>query len=127
MELDKWEFPLHSHNFYELIFIEKGSGSHTVNEIPLDYQKGDIFLLTPRDEHRFDIAEKTVFTFVKFTEQLFVEKTENSAKGKWQRKIDSVLCNPNSQPDSIVSEKEESEKLFSMLSLLRNEYENSDF
>lgn len=127
LELEKWEFPLHNHNFYELIFIQNGSGLHSVNGVSMDYNERDIFLLTPRDEHSFEIKEKTTFIFVKFTEQLFIEKTESSIKGKWQRKIDSVLCNPNSSPGSVVSEVEEKKKVFAMLELLRVEYDKRDF
>ena len=127
LELELWEFPLHTHNFYELIFILEGSGIHIVNEVSLSYKQGDIFLLTAKDEHRFTIEEKTKFTFVKFTEQLFVEKTENNAIGKWQSKINAVLCNPNSNPNSIVNQEEEKTKMFTLLSLLQNEYENVDF
>ena len=127
LELDAWEFPLHNHNFYELIFVENGVGIHTVNDVSLNYKKGDIFLLTPQDEHSFEIEEKSVFTFVKFTEQLFVEKTENNSKGKWQRKINAVLCNPNSHPSSVVKEGHENVKMFTLLTLLQNEYKNIDF
>src|SRR6056297_93007 len=127
LELEEWEFPLHNHNFYELIFIQNGSGLHSVNGVSMDYNEKDIFLLTPRDEHSFEIKEKTMFIFVKFTEQLFIEKTESSVKGRWQRRIDSVLCNPNSSPGSVVSEVGEKKKVFAILELLRIEYEKRDF
>lgn len=127
LALEKWDFPIHNHNFYELIFVEEGSGTHIVNDISVPYKKGDLFLLTPRDAHRFEIKEHTVFTFIKFTEQLLIEKTEGTAKGKWRKKIDAVLCNPNTSPGSIVTNQKEKANLFTLKKMLVDEYEKSDY
>ncbi|MAG85834.1 MAG: hypothetical protein CMB97_00250 [Flavobacteriaceae bacterium] len=126
LALEKWHFPIHNHNFYELIFVEEGSGTHIVNDISVPYKKGDLFLLTPRDAHRFEIKEHTVFTFIKFTEQLLIEKTEGAAKGKWRKKIDAVLCNPNTSPESVSIDDEQKRTLFLLKDLLQVEYEKKD-
>jgi len=126
LEREEWEFPMHTHNFYELIFIENGSGLQLMNDVEFSYKKGDVFLLGPDDEHSFKIEEKTIFTFVKFTEQLFAEKNENNPNSKWQKKIDKLLLHPNTRPGSIVNDENERTKLFQALSLLRSEYELKD-
>lgn len=126
LELEKWEYPLHKHNFFELIFIAAGSGFQTINDVRFGYQKGAIFLLTPEDEHFFEIAEPTTFTYVKFTEQLFLEKQLDNPNSKWQEKIEQVLSNPNAQPQDIIEEETDRSKLFQLLAVLRAEYERTD-
>ncbi len=126
LALEKWEYPLHKHNFFELIFIEKGSGFQTINEVRFGYQKGAIFLLTPEDEHFFEIEETTTFTYIKFTEQLFLEKNADNPNSKWQEKIERVLGNPNAEPQDIIKEENDRFKLFQLLAILRAEYERTD-
>jgi len=126
LERDEWEFPLHKHNFFELIFIERGKGLHRLNNVTFEYEKGAIFLLTPEDEHEFEIEEKTTFGYLKFTEQLLSEKAGNNPNSKWQQKIQNVLLNPNSSPSDVVSDETDREHLFLLLKLLRVEYARND-
>lgn len=67
-EVTQWQHPVHNHNHYELIYIKHGSGSHHINEVPVAYSTGDIFLLGPEEAHYFAIAEPTRFIFLKFTD-----------------------------------------------------------
>lgn len=67
-ESTEWTHPRHRHNHYELIFIERGSGIHSINRNEVNYQPGDIFLIGPEDEHSFEIAALTGFVFIKFTD-----------------------------------------------------------
>jgi AraC family L-rhamnose operon regulatory protein RhaS len=67
-EVSEWHHPVHQHNHYELIYIKNGSGRHIINEIPVVYQKGNIFLIGPDDKHHFEIDKKTHFVYIKFTE-----------------------------------------------------------
>ncbi len=126
LELELWAYEIHRHNFYELIFIRKGKGKHIINDIEIPYNKGDIFLLTHNDEHFFNIEEKTVFTFLKFTEQLLSEKTENNSSNSWLNAIEYVLINVNLIPDRILSGEEEKKKAFQLLDLLHAEYKIRD-
>ncbi|MFS4494920.1 AraC family transcriptional regulator [Maribacter sp. 2308TA10-17] len=126
LERTEWGFPIHGHNFYELIVIESGNGIQVMNDVSFPYKKGDIFLLTPNDEHYFEIEEKTRFTFVKFTEQIFTEKNEGNSSNAWQKKIDTILFNPNTLPGPIISSEEEKSKILKLLALLKVEYEMKD-
>ncbi|WP_413512369.1 helix-turn-helix domain-containing protein [Myroides odoratus] len=65
-QTDTWPFPLHNHNHYELMYIRFGKGEHCLNGIISTYDTGDIFFLSPEDEHRFTIQEKTHFSVIKF-------------------------------------------------------------
>ncbi|MGB1284872.1 MAG: AraC family ligand binding domain-containing protein, partial [Polaribacter sp.] len=76
---NEWGYPKHKHNFFELTYVLKGSGQHLLNESIINYKKGDLFFLTPKDEHEFIVDEPTIFGIIKFTEQLFLEKANLSS------------------------------------------------
>lgn len=41
----------HSHDFYEIAFITKGSGFHVLNSMRHPIESGALFLITPKSEH----------------------------------------------------------------------------
>ncbi len=43
----------HSHDFYELFLLLRGTAAHLVNDTEMTMCKGDCVLLTPQDRHRF--------------------------------------------------------------------------
>ncbi|WP_433764604.1 AraC family transcriptional regulator [Flavobacterium ginsenosidimutans] len=73
-EEEKFHLPPHTHTYYEIIYINKGSGIHHLNNNLLPYKAGDLFVISPDDEHYFDIKKSTRFTFIKFTDNYFNSK-----------------------------------------------------
>jgi len=73
-EEDKFHLPVHSHSYYELIYIVKGNGVHHLNQNLLPYTAGDLFAISPDDHHYFDIHSTTRFVFIKFTDSYFSTK-----------------------------------------------------
>tara|TARA_R110000868_G_scaffold408400_1_gene691519 strand:- start:1768 stop:2601 length:834 start_codon:yes stop_codon:yes gene_type:complete len=70
-EEEKFHLPTHSHTYYEIIYILKGNGIHHLNKNLLPYRTGDLFVISPDDEHYFDIKKSTRFVFIKFTDTYF--------------------------------------------------------
>lgn len=122
LELDRWEFPVHKHNFYEFIFIEKGSGHHFLNEGSFPYKEGDVFLLRPEDSHYFKLEEQTHFVFIKFTEQLFIEKLEGGKTAKWMEVIKTFLQNAASVNGSLVEDVQDKKHLNYLVQILVVEF-----
>lgn len=73
-EEEKFHLPPHSHTYYEIIYIKKGSGIHHINNNLLSYKAGDLFVISPDDEHYFDIKKSTHFVYIKFTDNYFNSK-----------------------------------------------------
>lgn len=69
-----FHLPVHGHTYYELVYIWKGNGVHLLNNSRMNYQAGDLFLISPDDEHCFEIGKSTRFTFIKFTDNYFSDK-----------------------------------------------------
>ncbi|TDW51684.1 AraC-like protein [Flavobacterium sp. 270] len=122
LELETWTYELHKHNFYELIFVEEGKGKHLLNEISFSYKKGDVFLLTPDDAHEFVIEEKTIFTYIKFTEQVFIEKLSANKKTQWEESLKNVLTMNQFNIGSIIENEQDNHNLFLLVRILKAEF-----
>lgn len=128
LDLEFWEYPRHTHNFFELIFIVSGNGIHKLNDSSFEYNNGDVFLLTPNDEHAFVVKERTVFGYLKFTEQIFLEKTELVSDLKWRKQLDAVILHSSSIPGSIIKNELDRESIFQLFQILKKEFKNpSDY
>jgi AraC-like DNA-binding protein len=75
LDLDVYHLPVHSHTYFEMIYVYRGNGIHQHNSNRVHYEAGDLFLISPEDEHYFEIAEKTRFIFIKFTDSFFVGRS----------------------------------------------------
>lgn len=116
-EEDQYHLPRHSHTYYEIIYIIKGSGIHQLNKNLIPYQAGDLFVLSTDDEHYFDIQERTRFFFIKFTDTYF-----NSNK-KWS--CDEFLLN---SPENFMRDKSLKESVLKLdetcATILKNTIDN---
>ncbi|WP_183562741.1 AraC family transcriptional regulator [Mucilaginibacter sp. SP1R1] len=103
-----FHLPQHSHTYYEIIYIHKGSGIHILNKNQLSYKAGDLFLISPEDEHNFDIKKQTHFTLIKFTDQFFnsgsqltsqlplIPNPEDMMRNKLLKEVKIVFDEPSS-------------------------------
>lgn len=116
-EEDEYHLPTHSHTYYEIIYIIKGSGIHQLNDNLLAYESGDLFVISPDDEHYFDIKKTTRFFFIKFTDTYF-----NSNK---KLSCDEFLLNT---PENFMRDKSLKENLLKLdetcANILKNTIDN---
>ncbi|NER19130.1 helix-turn-helix domain-containing protein [Spongiivirga citrea] len=125
-QFDVWQMEPHNHNFFEIIFIDEGSGYHTINDIRFKYKGKDIFLIAPEDVHHFEIEERTKFTYFKFTETLFTHNKQLPERSQWLRRIEHILHNPNLMPGDIINNETDRELLWQIHGLVVNEYVNDE-
>lgn len=71
-------------NFFELVYVVSGTGYYAVNGNTFSYQSGDLFLLTPKDCHEFDLDGICEFMVVRFGENYIREY-------QW-KSIDHIEC-----------------------------------
>ncbi len=122
LKLEEWPYSDHTHNFYELILVNEGTGQHILNGVSFSYNPEDVFLLTPEDHHSFEIDAFTVFTYIKFTEQLFTEKQVGDRTASWVKKFEDVLYNPNTVPECIIKDKADKKLIFPLTEMLLKEF-----
>ncbi len=122
--INKWEAEPHNHNYFEIIFIEKGKGFHTINDIRFPYEENNIFLLAPEDAHYFEIEEQTHFTFFKFTELLFSNKVNLPDRNYWLQRIEQLLHHPNIIPGDVISHEKDRKVIWDIHNLVLDEFKN---
>ena len=71
LDVSVYHLPVHSHTYYEMIYVYRGSGIHQQNNNRVQYGVGDLFLVSPEDEHYFEVGEKSRLIFIKFTDSYF--------------------------------------------------------
>lgn len=57
-------FPLHEHDFHEIVIVASGSGWHVLNDEPHLLSCGEVFCLEPDDHHAFDEVHDLYLTNV---------------------------------------------------------------
>uniref|UniRef100_UPI0023F3982E AraC family ligand binding domain-containing protein n=1 Tax=Chryseobacterium joostei TaxID=112234 RepID=UPI0023F3982E len=122
IEKEIWDIEYHNHNFYELIIIENGKGSHHLNGITFPYQKGDIFLLRPSDAHEFTITNKTRFIYIKFTEEYIWENLLTNKKNELKKVIQLLMDDRTFVYESGIKNKSDREHLLQLSRMLLHEF-----
>ncbi|MFC5046728.1 AraC family transcriptional regulator [Aquimarina hainanensis] len=119
---DEWEGEPHKHNYFEIIFIESGSGHHIINGTKINYKKNNIFLLAPEDTHHFEVDRHSRFTYFKFTELLFSCKINLPDRKYWLKRIEQLLHQPNIIPGDVISHEEDRRVIWDIHNLVIKEF-----
>lgn len=106
-EVSTWGKRAHKHNFFEIVYVEFGSGHQCINVHEFEYKAGNIFLLPPLDCHSFKVLEPSRFFYIRFTDHFFMNENGLTQYGDWFDKISYILANYNRIPGDIVSSEKE--------------------
>ena len=82
-EGNNFNYPLHLHQSFELILVDEGEMTITVNDTPYDVRKGEALLIFPNQLHSMQSTKSkhTLFIFSPHVIQsFFMEKTEKMNK-----------------------------------------------
>ncbi len=109
-------------NYFEIIFIEEGSGKHFINEFIVTYEKRDVFLVAPEDKHHFEIEQETTFCYFQFTELLFSSKMNLPDRSYWLHRIERIIHHPNLLPGDIIKEKYDRKLIWHIHDVINQEY-----
>ena len=121
-ETDRWEEAPHKQNFFELIFIDEGTGIHIINDTQVPYKKGFIFLMAPEDKHSFEVKTRTTFTEIRFTEMFFSNKSRLPDRTDWLERIEHILHHPNILPGDAIDNEEDREIVWFAKGLIVKEF-----
>lgn len=125
-ELSSWEKRMHQHNFFEIVYVEKGSGFQCINKHEFAYESGNIFLLPPLDCHSFKIQEPTRFYFIRFTDHYFLKDNGLADYNAWFDRIAYILANYNKVPGDIISSENERAFIVNNIKSIHQEYLSAD-
>ncbi|ASE61214.1 hypothetical protein CEQ15_06730 [Chryseobacterium indologenes] len=95
----------HQHTYYEIIWIEKGRGVHTIDFKNYEFSGPCLFLLHPKNVHRIHKKTPTSGGVIKFNDNFFVN---DSSSSKFLLKY-SVFDDIDVLPVISLSEEEKTE------------------
>ncbi|WP_205511538.1 AraC family transcriptional regulator [Longitalea arenae] len=124
-EVTVWTRRPHKHNFFELVFIEAGSGLQCINQNKVPYTTGNIFLLPPYDCHSFTIGDPTVFIFIRFNSLFFrKDRLHMMDYTEWFQNLHYILSSYNRQPGDIINNSSDKTMLVNLIMGIYGEYVN---
>ncbi len=97
--LDECPKPGHRHSFFELVYVQSGTGIQWINQSKFKYQAGHLFLLTPDDSHSFEIETTSELFFLQFN---YIYIKDNGLLTENIRRLEYILQNANHQPGCIL-------------------------
>lgn len=124
LETSQWTFPIHTHDFYELIVVRGGSGFHTINGNRFPYTTGDVFLLGPSDTHSFQILENSHFCLLSFTESYLTGLTTGRSS-VWNQIRNYSLHTTQGFTGSLITNPTDRQHLNSLLSIVVTEQKST--
>ncbi len=125
-ELTTWAQRPHTHNFFEIVYVEEGSGMQCINYHEFEYAAGNIFLLPPLDCHSFQIKERSRFYFIRFTDHYFLNHEGQPDYHSWFDRIAYILANYNKVPGDIISSERERQYIIQSIKFIHQEYLRTD-
>lgn len=125
-EIETWAKRPYKNNFFEIVYVEKGSGRQCINQHEFEYHEGNIFFLPPLDCHSFKIDSPSRFYFIRFTDLFFLQKDNLTNYKSWFNKIVYVLTNYNKVPGDIISSVNEREFIINNIKTIHQEYLRAD-
>lgn len=115
--------------FFEILFIEKGSGILVINNHRVAYNDNQIFILIPNDQYNFEIETPTTVSAVKFLNSFFGDmlSDENQVQRKqWFKKIETILHGRNRTSHLNFQSKTDEDSILSLFTVLCNEYNDEN-
>jgi len=113
---------VHQHNYYQFIYIKAGSGRHFLNGENTSFCAGDLFFISPRDQHSFEIDTPAKTISIRFSEHSKgkIKSLQEAWKGEFPglKKGRSPL---NIKVNFSEKDLELVEGIFNLLSLVKNE------
>lgn len=121
-EFSVWRKRPHTHNFFEMVYVDQGSGYQCINQHEFAYGPGNVFLLPPLDCHSFDVKEPSRFFFIRFTDHYFLSGQNLTNYKDWFDKMAYILANYNKVPGDIISTDRERAFIIQTIKSIHQEY-----
>lgn len=121
-QVEEWNHPLHNHNHFEIVFIRAGRGIHHLNQVASPYREGDLFLLGPEDEHRFEVRQRSRFTYFKFTRRYLTHHPDLPVPNHWNRDVDRLLHHSERKKGNLLRSAADRQLVRALMPMIVHEY-----
>ncbi|HEY8957330.1 helix-turn-helix transcriptional regulator [Chitinophaga sp.] len=123
-EYHEWKERNRKNNFFELVYILRGTGLQSVNHFKRRYAKNGIFLLPAAKCHMYMIEKPTRFLFVRFTGSYFASHGNSQVDySSWFSRLNFILSHHDRYPGELISEPGEKNQVKRLLDVVLFEYQ----
>ncbi|RZJ54151.1 MAG: AraC family transcriptional regulator [Flavobacterium sp.] len=122
-ELSQFPKLIRRNNFFELIYIVDGTGIQIINNNTFQYQKGNLFLITPQDSHSFEITTPTKFFFLRFNEY-YIKSNSSGIQMETVQRMEYILQNASHRPGCILKNHIDKPLIALLIECIINEQNN---
>ncbi|WP_108804270.1 helix-turn-helix transcriptional regulator [Aquimarina sp. Aq107] len=115
--------------FFEILHIEKGTGTIIINNHKVSYSDNQLFILIPSDQYNLEIETPTTVSAIKFLNSFFSSSSleENELQRKeWFRRIETILHSANRTSNLGLQFNTDQSSLNSLFTVLCNEYNDEN-
>ena len=122
----RWDSqPKHSY-YFQIIFIEDGSGRISLNGKVNSYKSRDVFVFKKDEIHDIKIHETTTFVIFKFTDTLFSSKINLPDRQYWLRRSEFILNHPKRKFQEAIKTLEDRDLIWRLIFFIRKENTNQE-
>ncbi|MGE7775909.1 AraC family transcriptional regulator [Chitinophaga sp. NPDC101104] len=121
--LDEMPVLMPNKHFFELVYILSGTGRHCINQHTFEYGANHMFLITPQDCSRIDIASTTTFFILRFSN---IYLKTNALTPENIRRLEFILQHANHKPGCILKNLADKQLIRPMIEGIIRESVNQD-
>lgn len=117
----RWDAVNKGDIYFQILFIEEGSGRITIDHKVTSYKSRDIFVFAKNEIPDIKTHETTTFIIFKFTDLLFSSKVSLPDKQNWLRRSEFILNHPKRKFQEALKNIEDRDLIWRILFFIRKE------
>ena len=112
---------MHTHSFFEIVYIVYGTGKQTINGTETDYKPNNLFLIAPDDSHEVRVDTPSKLFFIRFN-HLFLQSMKTNEESFVR--IKTALTNSRNEPCCVIKCEQDKSTIKSLMEMLMREHLN---
>lgn len=112
----------HRHDFFHIVWIERGSGHHIIDSVKYEVRPGAIYFMAPGQVHDFDLSPDTEGYTINFSSEFFALQLQN------KNLLSQIpVYDHDKRIQALYTEGQDAEDIRTTVEAIRAEYENEQF
>ena len=112
----------HRHDFFHIIWIERGTGTHIIDSVRYHVQPGTIFFMAPGQVHDFELSPDTEGYTINFSAEFFALQLQD------KNMLSHIpVYDHDKRIQALYTEGADADDIRATLEAIRGEYENEQF
>ena len=109
----------HRHDFFHIVWVERGTGSHIIDSVRYDVRPGVIFFMSPGQVHDFELSPDTQGYTINFSAEFFALQMQD------KNVLSHIpVYDHEKRVQALYTEGADADDLRDTLEAIRSEYEN---